>query len=98
VVEILTVSGFALLVVGFCFSLVSKSWHVIDRLTDKLMAERTPANFATYATYTPTKWGSAEATKFPSINGNGNGNGKHPVGVGADLESYLTEHPNLEVI
>ena len=99
-ISIIALMGtFALSAMAFAYAMLSKAWNKIDRLTDKIMAERTPANFVTYASHTPTKGEPAEAKSFPIPT---NGNGKHLVGnpnsVEALKEAYLKEHPHLEEI
>lgn len=95
------VGVFGLIIVGGVFTLLQKSWHLIDRLTDKIMAERAPVAFNGYAVNTPTKGEPAEAKSFPV---SGNGNGKHlvavsqPNSVEALKESYLKQNPHLEEI
>jgi hypothetical protein len=69
----------------FCYSVCTKSQKLIDRLTDKIIAERNPSAFATYATTTPTAKEDHFRPEHTPRNGKGNNGGF----AETDLPSYL---------
>lgn len=81
--DLILVGGTLTLAVLFFFYVTHKSLHLIDRLTDKIMAERSPQAFVNYATTTPT----VKDEQFRPAEGNGKLAARTP---GQDeLPSYL---------
>jgi hypothetical protein len=80
--ELILIGGVAGTVLLMAFYLAYHAMVLVDRLTDKIMSDKNPSAFATYATTTPT----AKEETF-SHSGNGKMSARTP--GQDDLPSYL---------